>query len=61
MGYVEIHQQRPFFDNKKDISKIVVLKIQTMSICIGACSTHRLLVLEKIKNKIFGISQNSPS
>jgi hypothetical protein len=44
MRYAEIHQQRPFFDNKKDISKIIVLKIQTMSICIGASSTHRLLV-----------------
>ena len=61
MGYVEIHQQRLFFDNKKDISKIVVLKIQTMSICIGAYSTHRLLVLEKIKSTIFGASQNFPS
>jgi hypothetical protein len=34
MGYAEIHQQRPLFDNRKDISKIVVLKIQMVSICI---------------------------
>jgi hypothetical protein len=45
MGYnAEIHQQRPFFDNRKNISKIVILKIQTVSIGIGASSTHRLLV-----------------
>jgi hypothetical protein len=44
MKYAEIHQQRPFLDNRKDIPKIVVLKIQMVSICIGASSTHRLLV-----------------
>jgi hypothetical protein len=45
MGYyAEIHQQRPFFDNRKDISKIVILKIQTVSIGIGASSTHWLLL-----------------
>jgi hypothetical protein len=27
-GYAEIHLQRPFFDNKKGIQKVVVLKIQ---------------------------------
>jgi hypothetical protein len=27
MRYAEIHQQRPFFDNRIDILKIVVLKI----------------------------------
>ena len=43
MGYAKIHQQRPFFDNKNDISKIVVFKIQTVNICIGASSTYRLL------------------
>jgi hypothetical protein len=26
-GYAEIHIQRPFFDNKKDIKKILGLKI----------------------------------
>jgi hypothetical protein len=35
MGYAEIHNQRPFLDNRKDISKIVVLKIQMVSICIA--------------------------
>jgi hypothetical protein len=44
MGYAEIHKQRPFFDNRKDISKMVVLKIQMVNICIVASSTHRLLV-----------------
>jgi hypothetical protein len=43
MGYAEIHQQRPFFDNRKDISKIVVFKIKRVSISIIAYSTHRLL------------------
>jgi hypothetical protein len=45
--YAEIHQQRLFFDNRKDISQIIVLKIKTVSICIGASSTNRLLVLKK--------------
>ena len=44
-GYAKIHQQRPFFDNRKDISKIVVLKIQTVSICIAACSTPNMLLV----------------
>jgi hypothetical protein len=47
MRNAEIHKQRMFFDNRKDISKIVVLKIQTMSICIHASSTHVLLVFLK--------------
>jgi hypothetical protein len=37
-GYVEIHIQRVFFDNKKGIQKIVVLKIQTVRIGFGASS-----------------------
>jgi hypothetical protein len=37
-GYAEIHIQRQFFDNKKGIQKIVVLKIQTVSTCFGASS-----------------------
>jgi hypothetical protein len=41
-GYAEIHIQRPFFDNKKGIQKIVVLKIQTMRICFGASSTYKI-------------------
>jgi hypothetical protein len=43
MKYVEIHKQRPFFVNRKDTSKIVVLEIQMVSTCIGASFTHRLL------------------
>jgi hypothetical protein len=40
-GYAEIHIQRPFFDNEKDILKIIVLKIQTMNIYSTASSIHR--------------------
>jgi hypothetical protein len=54
MRYVEIHQQRSFFDNRKDIPEIIVLKIQTVSICIRASSTHRLLAFKNIKIWIFG-------
>jgi hypothetical protein len=35
--YAEIHIQRPFFDNKNSIWKILGLKIQT----VETCSTHR--------------------
>jgi hypothetical protein len=41
-GYAEIHIQRPFFDNKKGIQKIVVLKIQMVRMCFGASSTYRI-------------------
>jgi hypothetical protein len=44
MGYAEIHQQRPLFDNRKDISKNFVLKIQKVSTYIDASSTYRFLV-----------------
>jgi hypothetical protein len=30
-GYAEIHIQSPFFDNKKDIQKSIVLKIPTVN------------------------------
>jgi hypothetical protein len=55
-GYVEIHLQRPLFDNKKGIHKIVVLKIQMMETCFGASSTYRVFFKIKIKLKypIFG-------
>jgi hypothetical protein len=39
-GYAEIHIQRSFFDNKKDIQKILGLKIQTMKTCSSASSTR---------------------
>jgi hypothetical protein len=38
-GYAEIHIQRPFFDNKRGIQKIVVLKIQMVRTSFGASST----------------------
>jgi hypothetical protein len=54
-GYAEIHIQRPFFNNKKGIQKIVVLKIQMASTCFGQSSTYRnLFFLKKIKISIFG-------
>jgi hypothetical protein len=40
-GYAEIHIQRPFFDNKKDIKKIIVLKVQTVETCFSISSTYR--------------------
>jgi hypothetical protein len=62
MGYAEIHQQRPFFDTKNDISKIVVLKMQMVSIFIGASSTYRLVDSWKTSNSqflvVFGSSPN---
>ena len=61
-GYAKIHQQRLSFDNRKDISKIIVLKIKTVSICIGASPTHRLLVSWKTSNPQFlVVFQNFPS
>jgi hypothetical protein len=46
-GCAEIHIQRPFFDNKKGIQKIVVLKIQMVRTCFGASSTYRIFFFEK--------------
>jgi hypothetical protein len=40
-GYAEIHIQRPFFDNKNNIWKILGLKIQTVETCSSASSTCR--------------------
>jgi hypothetical protein len=34
-GFAKIHIQRPFFNNKKGIQKIVVLKIQMVSTCLN--------------------------
>ena len=53
MRYYENHQQRLFFDNTEDISKIVGIKIQTVSICIGVSSTHSLLVFGKTSKSQF--------
>jgi hypothetical protein len=46
-GYAEIHIQRPFFDKKNSIYKILGLKIQTMETCSSASSTHRNFYLKK--------------
>jgi hypothetical protein len=40
-GYAEIHIQRPFFENKNSMWKILGLKIQTVKTCSSASSTHR--------------------
>jgi hypothetical protein len=62
MRYAEIHQQRLPFDNRKDIFKTVVLKIQMVSICICASSTYKLLVSwETSKSQILVAFQSSPS
>jgi hypothetical protein len=53
-GHDKIHIQRPFFDNKKGIQKIVVLKIQMVKTCFGTSSTYRNFFLKKIKISIFG-------
>jgi hypothetical protein len=50
-GYAEIHIQRPFFDNKNSIWKILGLKIQTVETCSNASSTCRNFYLKK-NNKI---------
>jgi hypothetical protein len=39
-GYAEIHIQRPFFDNKNSILKILGLKIQTVETYSSASSTQ---------------------
>jgi hypothetical protein len=39
-GYAEIHIQRPFFDNKNSIWKILGLKTQTVETCSNASSTR---------------------
>jgi hypothetical protein len=44
MRYAEIHKQRPFFDNKKDVSKIDVLEIQIMSTYNGTSSPYKAFV-----------------
>jgi hypothetical protein len=38
-GYAEIHIQRPFFDNKNSIWKVLGLKIGTVKTCSSASST----------------------
>jgi hypothetical protein len=40
-GYAEIHIQRPFFDNKNSIWKILGLNIRMVETCSSASSIHR--------------------
>jgi hypothetical protein len=46
-GCAEIHIQRPFFDNKNSIWKILRLKIRTVETCSSASSTRRNLYFLK--------------
>jgi hypothetical protein len=46
-GYAEIHIQRPFFDNKISIWKILGLKIQTMETCSSSSSINRNFYFKK--------------
>jgi hypothetical protein len=53
--YAEIHIQRPFFDNKNSIWKILGLKIRTLKTCSSAPSTRRNFYFWKIlKSQFFG-------
>jgi hypothetical protein len=56
MRIAEIHKQRLFFDNKKDISRIVVLEIQTVVVPLLYIS---LLFLEKHQNLMVFQSSSS--
>jgi hypothetical protein len=54
-GYSEINIQRPFFDNKNSIWKILGLKIQTVETCSKASSTcTNFYFWKKTKISIFG-------
>jgi hypothetical protein len=50
--YVDFHIQRPFFDNKNSIWKILGLKIQTVETCSSA-SIHRNFYFWKILKSRF--------
>jgi hypothetical protein len=52
-GYAEIHIQRPFFDNKNSIWKILGLKIRTVKTCSSASSTRTNFYLKKILKSRF--------
>jgi hypothetical protein len=57
-GFAEIHIQKPFFDMKKGICKILILKIQLVCTCFGAPfafgSSFFFFFLKKTKILIFG-------
>jgi hypothetical protein len=58
-GYAEIHIQRPFFDNKKDIYKILGLKIQTVKTCSTASSTPtNFYFRRKLKSRFLVVFQS---
>jgi hypothetical protein len=46
-GYVESHIQKPFFDNKNSIWKIIGLKIQMVKTCSSVSSTSRNFYFKK--------------
>jgi hypothetical protein len=52
-GYVEIQIQRPFFDNKKGIWKILVVDIKMEGTCFGVPCLHRSFFFEKHQNPNF--------
>jgi hypothetical protein len=52
-GYAEIHIQRPFFDNKISIWKILGLKIRTVKTCSSAFSTRTNFYFWKILKSRF--------
>jgi hypothetical protein len=58
-GYAETHIQRPFFDNKISIWKILGLKIQTVGTCSNASSTHRNFYFwKKLKSRFLAVFQS---
>jgi hypothetical protein len=48
--YSKIHIQKPFFDNKNSIWKILGLIIRMVETCSSASSTHTIFIFEKYKN-----------
>jgi hypothetical protein len=60
-GYAEIHIHRPFFDNKKDILEIIVLKIQMGNIYSSASSKHRNFYFWKTLKSQFLVAYQSSS
>jgi hypothetical protein len=50
-GYAEIHIQRPFFDNKNSIWKILGLKIRTMKTCSSASTRANFYFWKILKSR----------
>jgi hypothetical protein len=58
-GCAEIHIQRPFLDNKKGIGEIFEIKIEMVSTCFDASSTHGILKInKKPKSQILVVFQS---